>query len=108
MVHTTLIIGHAALPQGMAARSTYDHLALVIEIEPKYGVILNASATLVTEQAMEFLKRIFVGRSLFDGIEDIILDLKDFYRGGAINAIIAALKDAHRALPRDMMRGDNM
>lgn len=97
MVQTILLIGHAALPQGMAAKSTYDHLALAVEIEGKYCVMLKASATLVTEVSSDFVSRVLVGRSLFDGIEDIIDEFKMYYRGAALNAIVAALKDLNRA-----------
>ena len=97
MVQTIMLIGHAALPQGMAARSTYDYLALTVEIEPKYGVIVRAAATLVTELASDFVTRVLVGRSLYDGIEDIIDEFKMYYRGAALSAIIAALKDLNRA-----------
>lgn len=96
MGHTYLVVGHAALPQGMAAKSTYDHLGLVVEIEPKYGVIVKASVTLVTETAENFVKRVLIGRSLFDGIDEIIVEFKEYYRGAALNAIVAALKDLNR------------
>jgi len=103
---TIFIAGHAALPQGMPARNAYDHLALVVEIEPKYGVIVRASVTLVTEQAADFVRRILVGRSLFDGIDEIIAEFKETYRGAALNALIAAMKDLNRAfLAMNMKQG---
>ena len=97
MVQTILLIGHAALPQGMAAKSAFNHLALAVEIEGKYGVIIKVSVTLVTDVSADFVSRVLIGRSLFDGIDNIIDEFKMYYRGAALNAIIAALKDLNRA-----------
>lgn len=96
IARTIFLAGHAALPQGMAARSTYSHLALVVNIDPKYSVITQASCTLVTAQAEQHIREILVGRSLKEGIDGIIEEFKVTYRGAALNAIIAALKDLYR------------
>lgn len=93
---TIFLAGHAALPQGMAARSSFSHLALVVKIDPKYSVIVEAACTLVTGPAEQHIREILIGRSLREGIEDIIEELKATYRGAGINAIIAALKDLYR------------
>ncbi|MDI6813722.1 MAG: DUF3870 domain-containing protein [Desulfitobacteriaceae bacterium] len=93
---TVMIAGHANLPQGMAAKSLFGTLAIVTEVDRKYGVIVSATCTLVTQQAQDFLSTILVGSSLNDGIEPLIEEIKEDYHGAAQNALIAALKDVHR------------
>jgi hypothetical protein len=90
---TLFIAGHARLPQGMAAKSVYETLTITAEIDRKYGVILEASCTLATEQGREFVGRVLKGMSLNDGIDEAIAMLQMYYRGKASNALVAALKD---------------
>lgn len=96
VANTVFIAGHASLPQGMAAKGMYGTLAIVTEVDRKYGVIVQASCTLVTPQAQDFIKTILVGHSLKDGVEDLIKEIKERYHGAAQNALIAALKDLQR------------
>lgn len=93
---TIMIVGHANLPQGMAAKSLFGTFAIVTEIDKKYGVIVKVSCTLVTQQAQDFLSTILVGSSLNDGLEGVITEIRSVYHGAAQNAIIASLKDLLR------------
>ncbi|WP_338473346.1 DUF3870 domain-containing protein (plasmid) [Niallia sp. XMNu-256] len=90
---TIFIAGHARLPQGMAAKSVFETLTITAEVDIKYGVVLEASCTLATEHGREFIGRLLRGTSLIDGVEDAIKEIQTYYRGKAINALIAALKD---------------
>ena len=90
------MVGHASFPQGMAAKSLYNTLAIAVKIDQKYGVIVSASCNLVTTTAEEFIGSILVGHCLLEGIEPLVLEVKERYHGAAQNAIIAALKDLHR------------
>ncbi len=47
---TILIAGHARLPQGMAAKSVFETLTITAEVDAEFGVVLEASCTLATEQ----------------------------------------------------------
>ncbi len=96
MKKTVFVAGHASLPQGMAAKGIYGTLAIVAEIDRKYGVIVQASCTLVTPLAQEYIRSILVGHSLLEGIEEPIQQIKECYHGAAQNALIAALKDLYR------------
>lgn len=93
---TIFLAGHGKLPQGMAAKGPFDHMAIVVEVDEKYGVILNAQCTLVTDLAKNVVADILKGHSLRDGVEDIISEIKKVYHGAARNAIIASLKDLGR------------
>ncbi|MGD8189889.1 DUF3870 domain-containing protein [Brevibacillus ginsengisoli] len=94
-MNTYFFAGHARLPQGMAATSVYETLTITVEIEPKYGVILTASCTLATQQGRDFVGNLLRGHSLKEDMDEIIHDLHQYYRGRAVNALIAAVKDIY-------------
>lgn len=93
--HGMFIAGHARLPQGMAAKSVFDSLTITVELDRKYGVILEASCTLATEHGQRFVGELLRGVSLRDGIDEPIQLIQTYYRGKAANALIAALKDLY-------------
>ena len=90
-----LIAGHARLPQGMAAKSVFDTLTITAEVDRKYGVIVEASCTLATDHAREFIGHILKGISLNEEIEYAMKLITENYRGKATNALVAAFKDLH-------------
>ena len=94
-MNTFFLAGHAKLPQGMAARNLYDSITITLELDQKYGVIIDASCTLATEHGREFIRQLLRGYSLNDGLEPLIQRVKDHYKGKAGQAILAALKDVH-------------
>lgn len=93
LVQRTFIAGHGKLPSGSAAKTEYDTLALTVEIETKYAVILNAECTLSTQLGRKFVSDLLRGHSLQDGIDDMIEAIKQHYHGAVTAALIAALKD---------------
>lgn len=93
--NTIFIAGHARLPQGMAAKNVYETLTVTVEVDQKYGVIINASCTLATEHGRDFIGRLLIGFSLKDGIDEPIKSIQNHYRGKATNALIAGVKDLH-------------
>lgn len=93
--NTIFIAGHARLPQGMAAQSVFGTLTITAEIDKKYGVIVEASCTLATEHGRDFVGNLLKGLSLQDGIDEPIHLLQTHYRGRALNALTAALKDLY-------------
>lgn len=94
-MNTYLIAGHAKLPQGMAARNVYDSLTITLELDVKYGVVIDADCTLATEHAGRFLRRLMRGYCLEDGIEGLLEQVRQSYHGKAYQAIQAALKDVY-------------
>ncbi|WP_174731341.1 DUF3870 domain-containing protein [Mesobacillus harenae] len=95
MSHTMFIAGHARLPAGMAAQNVYETLTITVELERKYGVILEASCTLATEHGRDYIGRLLRGHSILHGIDDLSEAVKQNYYGKATNAIVAALADLH-------------
>lgn len=94
-MNTYFIAGHARLPQGMAARNLYDSVTLTLEVDFKYGVIVDASCTLATDHGRSFIRQLLRGYSLHDGVDNILETLQIYYRGKASQAIQAALKDVY-------------
>ncbi len=95
MARTVMLAGHAKLPQGMAAKSVYEMLTITAEVELKYGVIVEASCTLATRHAQQFISQLLKGYSLQDGIEPILEEIRQAYQGKAQQALLAAAKDMY-------------
>ncbi|ARI76400.1 DUF3870 domain-containing protein [Halobacillus mangrovi] len=93
---TVFVAGHSKLPSGMAANHISESLTLTLEVDKKYGVIVDASCTLATEHGRKFVKSLLKGYSLKDGTEEPIARLKEGYLGKAGNALEAALKDSYK------------
>ncbi|MDN4522984.1 DUF3870 domain-containing protein [Fictibacillus fluitans] len=96
MHKTVMLAGHAKLPQGMAASDIYQTLTVTLETDVTYWVIVDASCTLATEHAQQFLSRLLRGYSLLDGLEPILQVLENHYHGKAQSALVAAAKDAFK------------
>ena len=90
---TIFIAGYARLPQGMAAKNLYDSMTITAEVDKKYGVIVDAECTLVTELGRDFMKRLLKGHSLLDGTQTLIEMIQVYYKGKAASALVAAVKD---------------
>jgi len=95
MGNLLFLAGHARLPQGMAARSMYETLTITVEIDRKYGVIVDASCTLATEHGRDFIGKLLKGISLKDGIDEPVRILQENYKGKGANALVAAMKDLY-------------
>jgi hypothetical protein len=91
-----MLAGHAKLPQGMAASDIYQTLTVTLEADFKYWVILDASCTLATGHAQNFLGQLLKGYSLLDGLDPILSTIEKHYYGKAQSALVAAIKDAYK------------
>lgn len=90
---TMFIAGHARLPQGMAAKNIFDSLSITAEVDIKYGVIIEASCTLATEQGRDFIGELLKGFSLKEGVGEASEYIQTHYKGKASKTLVAALKD---------------
>lgn len=95
-MNTIFVAGHSKLPTGIAANHISESLTLTLEIDKKYGVIVDASCTLATDHGREYIKNLLKGYSLKEGLDEPLKQLEDGYRGKAGNAIAAALKDSYK------------
>ncbi|MDS9471456.1 DUF3870 domain-containing protein [Sporosarcina pasteurii] len=90
---TMFIAGHARLPQGMAAKNVFDSLTITAEVDIKYGVIIEASCTLATDQGRDFIGELLKGFSLNEGVAEASECIQNYYKGKATKTLVAALKD---------------
>ncbi|WP_085523803.1 DUF3870 domain-containing protein [Tuberibacillus sp. Marseille-P3662] len=95
MGQTLMLAGHAKLPKGMAARDVYETLTVTAEVDSQYGVILEASCTLLTSHAHNYFNQLLKGLSLKEGLEPVIDMIASSYHGKAKEALIAACKDMY-------------
>lgn len=102
-LHGRLVFsGHAKLPQEAAARGLYETLAIVVSVEARYGVVLQADSNFVTKPGRQFVHDLLIGVSLEDSQELVLGYVQSHYWGGAKRALLAALRDlyenwAHRS-----------
>lgn len=66
-----------------------------MELDFKYGVIVDSSCTLATEHGREYIRQLLRGYCLREGVEELINRVQRHYRGKAGQAIQAALKDVY-------------
>ena len=99
MRRTFLVSGHARLPKNVTAQHVYESVGVVLEIEPKHLVIVNVSATFITEEPRSFLRDLLVGYSLREGIEPLLKDVERYLHLPSQRAVLAALTDIWDRLP---------
>ncbi|MBB6445315.1 DUF3870 domain-containing protein [Bacillus benzoevorans] len=103
-MNTYLIAGYAKLPQGMAAKNIDESMTITLELEFKYGVIIDAVCTLETESERDYIQRLLRGYCLRDGIAGLIERVQTHYRGKEGHAVEAALMDAYSQFETVPMR----
>jgi len=90
---TIYISSFSKLPTGIPSESVYKSLDVGLIINTETGIIENASVTLLTDIAAEFLRDIIVGFNLKeDDPESLFDEIKTRYHGSAQKAIIVAIK----------------
>ncbi len=90
---TSYVSSYAKLPVGTPSENVYKSLDIGLIINTETGIIENASVTLLTDVAAEFLTNIIVGFNINDNNLDVLLDeIKERYHGSAQKAIIVAIK----------------
>lgn len=91
--HTVFIAGHGKLPSGSSAKTAYETLAVTVEVDRRYGVVLDADCTLATTVGRDFVRSLLRGFSLRNDMVFIINEVTQRYFGAVRSALIAALKD---------------
>lgn len=87
-----LFSGYARLPAGTASSEVYKVMALVVLIDMETGIIVEADTTLSTRTSERFVARVLAGRSIQNGIEELVQNIDAVYQGSAKKSIIAALR----------------
>lgn len=87
------VAGHGKLPATSAAKAVFEILAVTVEVDKKFGVILDADCTLATEQGRLMVRKLLRGYSVKTDMESIRSVVADSYYGKVKNALLAALND---------------
>lgn len=92
-MNTMFIAGHGKLPAGSAAKAVYEMLAVTVEVDKKFGVILDADCTLATDLGRQMVRQLLRGYSLREDMDLIRKSVTDSYFGKVKSALLAALND---------------
>lgn len=95
-LETVLVTAYAKAPQGTSMYEKYKHTGIVLEINLRTNVIVNAECTFITHLAQDFFKRIMVGYDLTNGIDHLIARIEKHYYAPSTGSIIVALKGAYK------------
>lgn len=101
-MNTMFIAGHGKLPAGSAAKAMFEMLAITVEVDKTYGVILDADCTLATEEGRRFVRNMLRGYSLKSDMELIRRKVASSYYGKVKSALLAALNDLNTEYQRVM------
>ncbi len=92
-MNTMFIAGHGKLPTGSAAKAVFEMLAVTVEVDKRFGVILEADCTLATDLGRQMVRQLLRGYSLREDMDLIRKSVTDSYFGKVKSALLAALND---------------
>ena len=93
---TIYISAIAKLPAGIPSENVYKVIDVGLVIHREQGLIVDASLTLLTRAAEQFLQDLIIGYNLQEqGLEPLIGTIQDRYHGAAQKAVMVALKQIH-------------
>ncbi|HIU64699.1 MAG TPA: DUF3870 domain-containing protein [Candidatus Avacidaminococcus intestinavium] len=92
---TVLFSGYAKLPVGITASEVYKIIGLIVVVDIKTGVIIDADCTLATRAAREYLTKLMMGYDLDYGPEGMQAILEKQYQSSAKKAISTAFRIIH-------------
>jgi hypothetical protein len=85
--------GYAKLPQTTAAAQLYQMVTIVVLVDKTTDSVLEASVTLITPVAREFVEKLLVGSNLVSDQERFLEEMTENYGGGAQKAVKQAYRD---------------
>ncbi|GGF55649.1 hypothetical protein GCM10011519_31950 [Marmoricola endophyticus] len=88
-----MVAGYAQLPQSTGAGVMWRHLTIIVRVDPTTHRVVDASTTLATRIADEFVHQLLIGRDLTADQADLIGALEQRYFGNGRKAIIGACRD---------------
>lgn len=90
--NTLLLSGYAKLPANTTAEMVYNTLVLVVIIDKRTGVILDAEPSVVTELAKKYINDIMSGYDMNNGPEELLEIFEECYHGNAKRALETAMR----------------
>lgn len=90
--NTLLLSGYAKLPANTTAEMVYNTLVLVVIVDKRTGVILDAEPSVVTALARQYIDDILSGYDLNNGPEPLLETFEECYHGSAKRALETAIR----------------
>lgn len=88
-----LVAGYAQLPQSTGAGVMWRHLTVIVRIDLSSGLVVDASTTLATTVADEFVRELLIGSDPIRDSERILAVMERHYFGNGRKAIVGAVRD---------------
>ena len=85
------ITGYAKLPQGITATELYTVIAVGMLVDYDTGIINDIDCTLATDMAKQFVKRLVVGKTIYD-LDTLETLFNEKYHGSAKKALLSAFR----------------
>lgn len=93
---TVYFISYAKLPTEISAAHVHKVVGVGMFINKETGIVEDASCTLITPEAISFIKQIIVGHNLHEeGVEPIIEEIKQRFQGASQKALCVASKGTY-------------
>ncbi len=81
---------------GNAKSSQQGRFSICFIVDKESGLIVDSSSTTAMELTRDFLRYLFIGKSLQGDEMATIAEIESRYFGSSINAVVTAFKDAQR------------
>lgn len=91
---TIYIVGNSKTNNDNAITHTFNSFFIGFVVEEKSGLIVDVGCSATISTTEEFIKSIFIGKSLNEYYSDLEDEIKRRYHGSSQRAIIVAYKDA--------------
>jgi len=72
----------------------YKYAGIVLEIEQNTHIVIDVEFTVITDLTKKFLRKIFIGYDLTQGLDELIRLVKKHYLAPSQQAIIVAMEAA--------------
>ncbi len=92
------VVGYARLPSETTAKHVYGTLGLGLALDRRTGRILEVSCTTLPPYGNEFLRELFLGKSIEEDLKTITQEIRSRYVCRTRNALLAALQDVLKRL----------
>lgn len=93
---TILVTAYAKAPQNTAMSEVYKYIGLVLEIDRNSRKIVDAEFTVITDLTKKYLKKIFIGYCMDDGVDGLLKKVEKNYFTPSTTSFIVAIKSAFR------------
>lgn len=93
---TLIVTAYAKAPKNTTMYENNKYMGIVLEIDKKSHIIVDAEVTVITEIVKKYFKKKMVGINFKEDINPLIEDIKENYHAPSQNSMIVAMKIAHQ------------